>query len=77
MAKYNPAKKLIERFPRYPRPEWHSVQGRASLTCGCGESLFCVQKTSMERQRRTPTASHRKIVAVCLNPKCQREFRLD
>jgi hypothetical protein len=77
MSKYNPAKKLIDRSPRYPLPEWLSVQGCASLTCGCGESLFRVQKTPMQRQRRTTTASHRKIVAVCPNPKCQQEFRLD
>jgi hypothetical protein len=76
---YNPAKKLIERFPRFSkkRKEWFSLLGRATLRCRCGEALFRVQMSKMERQRRTTTASHRKIVTVCLNPKCKQEIRLD
>jgi hypothetical protein len=77
MPRYNPAEKPIERFPRYPRPNWQRVQGVATLICGCGEPLFRFQKTSIKRQRRTTTASHRKIVAVCPNPKCQQRLRID
>jgi hypothetical protein len=77
-GRYNPAKKLVERFPRFSRKKiWHSVAGFPSLMCGCGESAFYVRKTGMQRQRHTMKASHRKIVAVCLNPKCGQEHRLD
>ncbi len=77
MAKYDPAKKLIERHPRYDKPTWVAVHKRPTLTCGCGQVCFLIQKTPMQRQRRTMDASHRKIVAVCLNPACKQEIRLD
>jgi len=76
-GKYNPAKKLTARFPRYPERQWVKANGRAMLTCGCGQVLFFVHKTGMERQRHTREASHRKVVAVCPNPKCKQEIRLD
>jgi len=77
MTKYNPAAKMIERFPRYPKPSWAIAKGRATLVCGCGQMLFFIQKTGMQRQRHTMKASHRKIIAVCPNPKCRQKLRLD
>lgn len=76
-GKYHPAEKLIARFPRFPKPKFVSVRGVATLECGCGETCFRIQKIPMELQRHTKEASHRKILAVCLNPKCGQEYRLD
>jgi hypothetical protein len=75
-GKYDPAKRLVERFPRFPKPKWTSVEGRATLVCGCGQVTFGVQKSPMERQRHNMAAKHRKIVAVCINPKCKQVKRL-
>lgn len=75
-GKYNPAKRLIERFPRFSKPKWTKIEGRATLMCGCGQVVFSVQKSPMQRQHHSMTASHRKIVAVCLNPKCKQTKRL-
>src|SRR5206468_1864656 len=75
-GKYDPAKRLIRRFPRPRKPRWTNVGGRALLRCGCGQVLFYVEKTGMERQRHTRDASHRRIVAVCPNPQCRQEKRL-
>jgi hypothetical protein len=76
-GKYDPAKKLVKRFPRFPKLEWIGVEGHAILRCGCGGLLFFVHKTGMQRQRHTKEASHPKIVAVCPNPKCRQKLRLD
>jgi hypothetical protein len=75
-GKYDPAKKLIERFPRFPKPQWTKVEGRATLTCGCGQVMFSIRKAPMERQSHRMNAKHRKVEAVCLNPKCKQTKRL-
>jgi hypothetical protein len=76
-GKYNPAKRLgVERFARYDKPEWTLVQGTATLVCGCGQVAFSVQKLPMKSQRASMTAKHRRVVAVCINPKCKQVKRL-
>lgn len=77
MSKYDPAKRLApEKFPRFPKSEWLPMEGKATLLCGCGGTSFRVQKVKMDRTSHSKKAHDRKVVAVCLNPKCGQQIKL-